>query len=312
MQYKPRGLSFVAITFLTVFFVVAMPVFATQVSSQDITVDVGSNDVSRVAVNIDYADLTTSKISYIALARIGNVYATDEFGPLSCSFSAETYGTVILCTPNSADLKNYSVDLTFDAYQLSSPSAMANILSYNYMISDPIDALHVMLILPEATGIVSDADFDPIYPFGWSLGSTGRRTTIAWDVEKPELGKTYTFTADYEPITHSTFNYNSALVVIIVVLFGLLIFFRFRASSNVRTVLSVLRPDEKNVVDAITQRGKECLQRDIVKATDFSKAKVSRIVTDLEVRGIIKRTRRGRTNKICIAKHANVKKTVVR
>ena len=312
MQYKPRGLSFVVISFFAVFFAAALPVCATQVNSQYITVDMGSNDISRVSVTIDYADLTTSKISYIALARIGNIYATDEFGPLSCSFSAETYGTVILCTPNSAGLKNYSVDLTFDAYQLSSPSAMTSIISYNYRISDPTNNFRVMLILPEATGIVRNTDFDPLFPFGWSLGSTGRRTTISWDVEKPELGKIYTFTADYEPITHSKFNYNSALVVTIVVLLGLLIFFRFRATSNVRTVLSVLKPDEKNVVDAITQRGKECLQRDIVKATDFSKAKVSRIVADLEVRGIINRTRRGRTNKICIAKHANVKKTVAK
>ncbi len=309
MLYKARELSFVAIFFLTAFFAMALPVFATQVSSHDITVDVGSNDVSQVAVNIEYADLTTSKISYIAFARIGAVHARDDLGPLSCSFSAETYGTVILCTPNSADLKNYSVDFNFEAYQLSSPSAMASIISYNYMISDPTDNLQVMLILPEATGIVSDAGFDPIFPLGWSLGSTGRRTTISWDVEKPELGKTYTFTADYEPITPSALNLNSALIAIIAVLFGLLIFFRFRASSNVRTVLSVLKQDEKNVVDVITQRGKECLQRDVVKATDFSKAKVSRIVADLEARGILKRTRYGRTNKVCIAKHANVKKT---
>lgn len=278
--------------------------YATQISSHSVNIDVGQSRVSNVSVELKYSELTTSKISYLVFARIDNVAARDSAGAIACSLSRQSYGTEISCTPNEGLQKNLSVALSFNAYNLVSDSDMASLLSYNYAVSDPTEILSVEVALPEAAGLVKPTTgFEPVFPAGWVLGSTGRRTTIHWDIPKPELGKRYIFSANYESISTSYFNLNYALVAIIGVLIVLVLFFRFRVPAYVvKTVMSVLKPDEKRVIDAINQKGTQCKQRDIVRATDFSKAKVSRIIADLEMRGIIEKIRTGRTNRIRLAK----------
>ena len=82
----------------------------------------------------------------------------------------------------------------------------------------------------------------------------------------------------------------------------LLILWRMGRRQKVQTVLSVLKKDEKMVLECLIKRKGECKQRQIVRETDFSKAKVSRILMDLEKRGVIKKERRGRTNIVQLKK----------
>jgi len=82
-----------------------------------------------------------------------------------------------------------------------------------------------------------------------------------------------------------------------------LYYFRRRAGrgTGVKRVFSVLKGDERRVIDVILLKGDKCKQRDIVRATDYSKAKVSRIMTELEARGILSRERIGRTNRVVLS-----------
>lgn len=303
MAGRPSVQRILGAFFLAAFFIFATPASATQVSLHSVKIDILPDGVSHINAEIKYADLTTSRISYLVFARIANLAARDPSGPLSCSLARQSYGTEISCTPSNATMKNQSVELSFDAYQIVSPSGTASLLSYNYAVSDPTDMLRVEAVLPEATGIVASSGFESVFPAGYALGSTGRRTTVSWDIQKPDLGKTYAFNVNYEPISAYAINLNYGLIAIIGVLAILVLFFRLRVPAFVvKTVMSVLKPDEKKVIDAITEKGGQCKQRDIVRSTDFSKAKVSRIISDLEARGIIQKIRTGRTNKIQVSK----------
>ena len=66
--------------------------------------------------------------------------------------------------------------------------------------------------------------------------------------------------------------------------------------------LRLLEGDERRVYRRIVEAGGEILQKDIVSAVPFSKAKVSRIVDKLDEKGLITKERHGYTNKIILVK----------
>ncbi len=66
-------------------------------------------------------------------------------------------------------------------------------------------------------------------------------------------------------------------------------------------VLTALEGDEKKLVKEIADNGGEMLQNELVLSLNFSKAKVSRMLTDLEKRGLVVKKQYGLTNKVALA-----------
>lgn len=66
-------------------------------------------------------------------------------------------------------------------------------------------------------------------------------------------------------------------------------------------VLTALEGDEKKLVKEIADHGGEMLQNELVLSLNFSKAKVSRMLTDLEKRGVVVKKQYGLTNKVALA-----------
>ena len=64
-------------------------------------------------------------------------------------------------------------------------------------------------------------------------------------------------------------------------------------------LMDILTEDEKKIVNLIKEYG-EITQKEIVEITKMSKPKVSRIVADLESRGVIKKVKIGRINKLAL------------
>lgn len=63
-----------------------------------------------------------------------------------------------------------------------------------------------------------------------------------------------------------------------------------------------LTPDERKIIEVVTEGGGVLFQSEIVEKTGFPKAKVSRILDRLEAREVVERRRRGMTNAIMIKK----------
>ncbi|MCX9012447.1 MAG: MarR family transcriptional regulator [Candidatus Methanoperedens sp.] len=72
-------------------------------------------------------------------------------------------------------------------------------------------------------------------------------------------------------------------------------------SQLIDAVLTALEGDEKKLVKEIADHGGEMLQNELVLSLNFSKAKVSRILSDLEKRGLVVKKHHGLTNKIALA-----------
>jgi len=69
----------------------------------------------------------------------------------------------------------------------------------------------------------------------------------------------------------------------------------------VDAVLTALEGDEKELIKQIANHGGEILQNELVLSLNFSKVKVSRMLTNLEKRGLIIKEQYGLTNKILLA-----------
>ncbi|NOR85195.1 hypothetical protein GQ473_03690 [archaeon] len=284
-------------------FILAMPLsFAAIVSSHDMTVTLDDVGNAHFTVVIKYEELTTNKMYYAAYSKLTNLEVHDSLGVLACSTEARSYGVEIACDPKDTTKNDYEVTIKYDAPSIITQSMDAKIFTYTMNTREPTNNLKFMLILPEGSGLVDEKDFDAIYPKDGSIGGTGRRATITWILNNPPLGKATVFSAYFENISQT--NQDNLLYEAIILSFALIliVFFRYKSHSAKKTgvVLSVLRDDEKKVLEAIQEKGENCRQRDIVKITDFSKARVSRLLDDLEKRNIIERIRIGRTNKVHI------------
>lgn len=72
-------------------------------------------------------------------------------------------------------------------------------------------------------------------------------------------------------------------------------------SQLIDAVLTALEGDEKKLVKEVADHGGEMLQNELVLSLNFSKAKVSRMLTDLEKRGLVVKKQYGLTNKVALA-----------
>jgi predicted transcriptional regulator len=77
-----------------------------------------------------------------------------------------------------------------------------------------------------------------------------------------------------------------------------------RPSTNIDptdVLLRALEGDERKAIELIAAKGGRILQNELVNSLDFSKAKVSRVLMNLERRGIITKKKYGLTNCISIS-----------
>ncbi len=292
--------------------------FASQVAEHYVSADIDDNGIVHFEVELKFIELNTERINYLVFARIDNAEASDILGELECIVEKETYGSQISCVPNSMMRENYTVEFSFDAYDLVRKSGGSDLFSYSYSIKDPTLDYNLWILLPDGAALLSAEDFDPYFPPGAQIGTEmGRRVSLDWNIQKPELGKTYTFESHFEfvgkppeditpvePVDDKK-DYTQIMTIGfgIIALFIAIYYFlitRKKDDHSVKRVFAVLKDDERKVVDFIIEKGEKCKQKDIVRATDFSKAKVSRIMLELEERGILSRERVGRTNRVIL------------
>ncbi len=98
--------------------------------------------------------------------------------------------------------------------------------------------------------------------------------------------------------------FTSSSAILLVSLY--LLFFRKREKGILwihqknPKLLKSLGHDENTVFRVITDSGGAVLQREIIERTGFSKAKVSRILDRLEVKGLVERRRSGMSNLVIL------------
>jgi uncharacterized membrane protein len=165
--------------------------------------------------------------------------------------------------------------------------------------------------------IIEYNPIDPsIVPSETGLKTDGKHIIITWLENSPGLPKRYFVRyKNFEDVSTPSFaqelTESPVLIIIIMtfvfsVIFGLFLS-RFIRKTKKRVELpyvpsSLLNPDEKTIINKLKENKNKMNQKELVKSLDWSKSKVSSIVTNLEYKKIVKREKFGRNYKVELVK----------
>ena len=218
----------------------------------------------------------------------------------------EQVSQVISCKPLSPFVVGtIRISADFNVDGLVQKRGNISFFSLDVPILWDTDELFVTVKLPEKVALAEKVLL-PISPSGVDMTFDGRRVITDWYFFNKKSGDIIPVRIYYEPLTYQPIQISytwAFLLVIIVIVISVGLVYRKVSYKKSELVLSVLNESERIITDIIKKEKKEEVdQREIVRQSGFSKAKVSRIIQSLEERGIIESERIGRKNKIKLKK----------
>lgn len=271
---------------------------ATTISKEKVTVDLSSNTVE---VEMEVEDLTTSSFNYQTKHPVNSLEGYFNGEKASCMADNLPLGSNINC---KTDLKeNFTARLEYSTQDLVTREG-DNIQRFNYdqSIYRPVRNYTLRVLLPEGTGLAdqSNETQQTIFPKEADIDNlNGRRFVVEWN-NNPELGE-----VSYQILFEGLESRNS-LEILPIVLGGIILsliaigVYRRKNLVNASSVIDELEKDQKMVVEMLKENNGEMLQKDIVDKSDYSKAKISGVVKELEERNIISKEKEGRSNKVVL------------
>jgi len=268
---------------------------STSIAEENITIDLQDETVDA---EIYFNDLTSSSFTYVTNHPVNNYNVEIEGENAECEFEELAIGGEISCPTDYRE--NFTVDLDYETSGLTNSQNSVNFFRYSQSVYRPIENYNIKVMLPEGTGLIDQTNISTpvIEPENGVVGSEGRRIHIEWKLS-PSLGETVSFQATYEQLSTS---YTTVVIIIasLLVLVGLLRFYlRQRSRKESSNVIDSLPEDERDVLSVLRESG-DMLQKDIVDESEYSKAKISGVISSLEEKEIIEKEKEGRSNRIYV------------
>jgi uncharacterized membrane protein len=270
---------------------------ATTIESESLTLDIES---SEATAEVKVAELTSSSFTYITSSQIEDVSATANGEELDCTVETLALGDEIVC---ETDLReNFTVELDYTFSGLVSNGGELKTFRYSHPIYRPTQEFNLRVELPEGTGIAQQSSENPINPADGSVGSDGRAIYVEWSKE-PQIGDTLNFSVEYENLNSSQ-DYAGiilGLVAGVVIVTLIYLYWRRRNTESIESIYPDLSDDQREVVELLEENQGEMLQKDVVNSSDYSKAKISGLVSELVEKEVIEKEKEGRSNKLKIS-----------
>jgi uncharacterized membrane protein len=218
---------------------------------------------------------------------------------IECNASEFQIGSEIQC--EAPEKNNVSLKLDFTASNLVEQRNGYSLFQYSHSVYRPTDNYQLTVLLPEDSAIAdnSNRSEETVIPESAEIDSSGDRTSITWDLQ-PQLGQVLSFRAIYEEDTSqskSNFSYLLAGLLIIGSLAVAYILTREPKGESID-----LEDDEQKVVDILLENNGEMLQKDVVSESEYSKAKISGVVSSLVDKEVVSKEKEGRSNKLVLEK----------
>jgi uncharacterized membrane protein len=268
---------------VAIIFLLFLSTATAHATQYNISVTIDGNAVKE-EINIRFSELPVDRKFTLRTVEIYNINVVDQFGPLNYSLRNEN-GSYVL----EVKLRNENLFISFNTDDLIFQNGELKQVFFEFTPGIPIDNLHTRVWLPK--GFVARK----WYPPDGHTSSDGQRICIAWDITKPS---TVIFSVLFEPSEHLQIE---LLLIPSCIAIGLatgsfVIFKRFR-KRRIDDFLASFMPDERAVVELLIAR-RVAWQNKLEHELKFSRPKMTRIVKKLEAKGLIKKERRGRTNKL--------------
>lgn len=159
--------------------------------------------------------------------------------------------------------------------------------SVNYGVSLPIGRTFTLIRLPEKNFLAADIANMSFEPKDGRTITDGKHIMVYWENTNLTSGSNLQFSVLYSKPSEISESLLIGVALIFIVLIAVLVFFMKRSPPRERPATSLLNKDEKAIVDILQKNDGKALQKVLVRDTDFSKAKVSRLVKSLRERGVV-------------------------
>ncbi len=283
---------------------------ATSIESENIFIEVADD---RVDAEIQVEELSSDQFAYITTSEVSSVNASIAGQLSECTIRSVALGSEIRCETDETE--NFTVDMTYTVAEgFVEESGSERIFRHQHPVFRPTEQYNLEVVLPEGTALAQEENMSQVVsPLGGSIDTTnGRQISVSWE-KQPSLGETlnfYIIYEDFKPGESPDPNNIREIVIFILALIavGLLayIFRRRIERESISKALEDLEEEEMEVMELLIENDGEFLQKDVVDELDYSKAKVSGIVSGLVEEGYVKKTKEGRSNKLVIPKKYSV------
>ncbi len=275
---------------IILFFMIGNMAMGESFTYIDILVNPDNSITAVINARSDY-DFISLMLPYDAEVVDFSVDGTPSLS--ACKEERKVDGTLINCSVENGSF----ITLKFtssDAVMMSGDELlflMRLIFYQNY------DVCKIKLTLPENYIIASNEHAEPlIIPSPYQLYTAGNNQIVLWNVKCGENALVELFVAGKRASKFSVPLYVAIPIAAIALI--VISFFFLRKRKHPDIFDKFLVRDEKMIIDLLKNK-KEMKQKEIVRATGFSKAKVSRLLRNLEMRGVVVREKVGNA---CIVK----------
>lgn len=256
-------------------------------------------------IGIIFDQPPTGTMEYPLLYRIENFGFGGNIRGVKCEAQRKPWGTNIACDFAGAQGPGRTLELKYETADLVKIVENQRLFSTTVRAPQDTDRLVVRAYLAPGFVLV-DPDKGPLPPFtpvNGVSGSDGRRIYVVWSQNATAKGEGLDVTIAYERILPQTGGELPLLLImgfvgLVLALIVIVLIKRRREEKATATPITILKEDERKIVEFLQSQGGVAKQRALVTHTGFSKAKVSRLVRDLQVRKVLAVKGMGRTNEV--------------
>lgn len=276
---------------LVVFFLtlVSMHAQALEIGYYGIESQINDEGTVENTVTFQFSE-PVANFDYAFSQDVYDLSAEADFNWVNCELYPLEGKNMVSCEFMGMTETKKTLTLHFKSRRMVKPIDDKYRYSSDYEIPVDLERFFVSVKLPQNGILSEEIPSESFFPSGGDIYTDGRNIIIYWEKYDLNRGDNIEFSILYTvPLAVGMF-YNiviAAMVVVVAAVIISIIFYTRKGSGAVDAVKAVLSRDEKVVVDILNRYKGRIGQKVIVRESDFSKAKVSRLVKSLAERGIL-------------------------
>lgn len=250
---------------------------------ESIYFDIDLNGAPRESISI-IAGNGTSPITLSLPAAPENLFVSHQYELVG--------GNEIIVKPPQNESSQISI--SFESRALAAKiSGTEYLLTFSYTAPSDVKDFRLGATLPEGAAVSEKGGLLVSRPV--SISTDGSKIFLEWGKSLKE-GEQFSAFVQYNARPAQDGMILPAFVIIFL-LAGLAIGYKIRQFKKSKFIKEVVSEDERKIVDEIMNKG-EIMQDELRDKTNFSKTKISKVVRNLEAKGIIRKLPFKKTNKL--------------
>ena len=239
--------------------------------------------------------------------RILNMSVKTSSGSSRCTFENSGSGSLISCDFYDLVQGDSDIELEFWTRDGIKRKDEGYEFRNSFPVTMPIKRLFSTVTLPPNGLLSEDIVNQSYFPPNGKVITDGKHIIVTWEKKDLLPADSLSFSVSFEVLGTGGVMWDLSVMamisIVVIAMIGIAVYMR-RGSAPAEQavkVLPLLNKDEKSIVDILAKHEGSVRQREIVKESDFSKAKVSRLIKNLSERGVVETEPiSGRENKVIL------------